>query len=561
MTTPNAPSSYGPIALISRMKKLFLGLFSTLSLQNRMMVFLVILVLFQSMLLSGFTLHFIADNLEEQMGRRALQMAHTVSEIPQVKKGLEEADLSLVQPLVESIREMTDAAFIVVGDTEGIRYSHPLEDRLGKRMVGGDNAPALIDGKSYVSKAVGSMGPSMRGKAPVFNDAGEIIGLVSVGYMLNQVEQSVARYQSTVEVMTLLTIGLGIWVAIGITRYVKGAILGLEPEEIARLLQERDATLESVREGIIAINADGQIMTINKAAMDTMDLPRDQDFKGRPILDVLPNGEITKVLKTGQPQYDQEIIRKNRVLIVNRIPIMIGDTIAGVVSSFRAKDEIDQLTHKLQHLEEYSDLLRCQAHEYSNKLSTIAGLIQIGAPERAIELINQETSTHQNLIQFLVEAVPDPILSGCLLGKFNRARELGLNLEIDRESRMIDVPDGISRDELVSLLGNLLDNAFEATLRRPDTPREVQLSMTDLGNDLIFEIEDNGSGIDPAMREKIFTKGVSQKNIEGHGIGLYLVKAILDNLQGDILLEDGELGARITVYLPKIRKQEAISET
>ncbi|OZG70794.1 histidine kinase [Hahella sp. CCB-MM4] len=516
-----------------------------------MMVFLVVLVLFQSVVLSGFTLQFVARNLEEQMGRRALQMAHTVSQIPQVIEGLQKQDLSLVQPLVENIREKTDAAFIVVGDTEGIRYSHPLEDRLGKRMVGGDNAPALVEGQSYVSKAVGSMGPSMRGKAPVFDEQGNIIGLVSVGYMLNQVEQTVGRYQSAVEVVSLLTIGLGIWVAIGITRYVKSAILGLEPEEIARLLQERDATLESVREGIIAINADGEIMTINKAAIDTMDLPRSQICKGRPIKDVLPHGEIANVLQTGLPQYDQEIVRNNRVFIVNRIPIIIGERIAGVVSSFRAKDEIDKLTNQIQHLEEYSDLLRCQAHEYSNKLSTIAGLIQIGAPDRAIELINQETSTHQNLIQFLVEAVPDPVLSGCLLGKFNRARELGLTLEIDRESHMVDVPESMSRDELVSVLGNLLDNAFEATLRRPDTPREVRLSMTDLGNDLIFEIEDNGSGISPEIRDEIFVKGVSQKNIEGHGIGLYLVKTILDNLNGDIVVEDGEIGARVTAYIPK----------
>ncbi|WP_020410086.1 ATP-binding protein [Hahella ganghwensis] len=558
MSTNNSVSHLAVKSAASRFLKAFSGWFSSLSLQKRMMVFLVVLVLFQSVLLSGFTLQFVATNLEEQMGRRALQMAHTVSQIPQVVEGLESQDLSLVQPLVEEIRRKTDAAFIVVGDTEGIRYSHPLEDRLGKRMVGGDNAPALVEGQSYVSRAVGSMGPSMRGKAPVFDEQGNIIGLVSVGYMLDQVEQTVGRYQSTVEVVTLLTIGLGILVAIGITRYVKSAILGLEPEEIARLLQERDATLESVREGIIAINSDGEIMTINKAAIETMDLPRSQICKGKPIKEVLIHGEITNVLQTGEPQYDQEIVRNNRVFIVNRIPIMIGDKIAGVVSSFRAKDEIDQLTHKIEHLEEYADLLRCQAHEYSNKLSTIAGLIQIGAPDRAIELINQETSTHQNLIQFLVEAVPDPVLSGCLLGKFNRARELGLQLEIDRESHMADVPEYLSRDELVSVIGNLLDNAFEATLRRPDSPREVRLSMTDLGKDLIFEIEDNGSGISPEIRDKIFVKGVSQKNIEGHGIGLYLVKTILENLNGDIVVEDGEIGARVTVYIPKQKAGQAI---
>ncbi|WP_232313332.1 sensor histidine kinase [Enterovibrio coralii] len=177
-------------------------------------------------------------------------------------------------------------------------------------------------------------------------------------------------------------------------------------------------------------------------------------------------------------------------------------------------------------------------------------MIEIGATEEALTLIGQETQSHQALIQLLVEAVPDPILAGCLLGKYNRAKELGLRLEIDTESSMKAIPEHIQREELVSIIGNLIDNALEATLK--NQKQEVRLSMTDLGNDLIFEIEDEGVGIPESEQDNIFRKGVTSKEGEGHGYGLHLVQKLLQKLGGTILLEPGEeCGSRFTVYIPK----------
>lgn len=523
-----------------------------LTLQSRLMMAVTAVVLLQSLLVGGFTFHFVSSSLEEQIGLRALSLARSVAAIPQIRDGLQARDVSQVQPVAEEIRQLSGARFVVVGDSDSVRYSHPLPERLGKKMVGGDNDRALIDGESYVSRAVGSLGPSMRGKAPIFDAQGAVIGIVSVGFMLDRVDQLVSEYLGSVQAVAVLALLLSIVGAVLIARYFKRAIFGLEPEAIARLLEERDATLASLREGLIAVDAGGVVSTVNHAAVKSLQLDDSRPLVGRPLAEVLPESRMLDVLEDDRPQFDEEIWLNGRAFIANRVPVRVGGQIRGVVSSFRPKDELEEVSRRLTRIRQYAESLRSQAHDYSNKLHTIAGLIQIDARDEALELIGQEARGVESLIRLLVEAVPDPVLAGCLLGKHNRARELGLALRIDPESHMAELPRELSREQLVSLLGNLLDNAFEATLRREDSPREVLLSMTDLGRELIFEIEDNGPGIPADQRERIFHKGVSSKAREGHGLGLYKVRGILDQVGGTLLLEDGDSGGtRVTVYLPK----------
>ncbi|GAB4354506.1 MAG: sensor histidine kinase [Gammaproteobacteria bacterium] len=530
-------------------------------LQTRMLLILGLLALLQTGLMGGFTLHLVSTTLEEQIGQRALQVAKTVADIPQIQEAVEARNSDLLQPLSLTIAHNIGARFVVIGDNKGIRLTHPIPERIGKPMVGGDNPAALELGLSYVSKAKGSLGWSMRGKAAIFDTTGErIIGVVSVGYMLDRVEAIIAGYQNKVLLVIagalLLSLLAGGW----FTRHFKKAIFGLEPEEIARLFEERNATLEAVREGIIAVDVEGRILTFNRAAIETLALRPQTPLTGQYIRSVLPESQIMEVLRTGRMQLDQEVWLNNQCLIVNRIPLQLHGRIIGAVSSFRRKDELDRISQRLSRIEEYAETLRSQSHEYSNKLHTIAGLIQIGANDKALELIGQETEGHQTLIQLLVDAVPDPVLAGCLLGKYNRAREMGLGLLIDPESQMADLPERLPREQLVSIVGNLLDNAMEATLKARGPGGKIRLTMTDLGKDLIFEIEDQGPGITPDEQSRIFEKGVSSKPLPGHGIGLHLVRTLLDQMGGSIEIEPLDPdGSRVTVYIPKTAVNERSS--
>lgn len=493
----------------------------------------------------------VSSILEEYIGRNALNVSKTVSLTTVVHEGLKNKNSTQIQLYAESVRKATGARFVVVGDHEGRRYSHPVPERIGKLMVGGDNPRALERGEAYVSKAVGTLGPSMRGKVPIFANSGKVIGVVSVGYLQETVESVTEGYLQRVLLWVFglfLLGGIGTWL---IARNVKQSIFGLEPVEIARLFMERNAILDSIREGVVAINDKGQVTMLDHEAAKILKIPPESGI-GTSIESILPQTRMLEVLKSGEEQFDQEMIIGGIEVIVNRVPIWQNDRVAGVVSSFRRKDEIDRMAQELTQIQEYSEVLRTQTHEYSNKLHTLAGLIQLGSHQEALDLIGRETSGYQELLGTLAETVPEPLLSAIILGKYNRAQELRINFQLDPESRMIDIPKKINREKIVTILGNLLENALEAAQENTSGKRMVQLSMTDFGNDLIFEVEDSGSGIEDESVDLSLQHGFTTKSGTGRGIGLSLVHENLKYLGGHLTVVRSSLGGmRFTIYIPK----------
>ena len=493
----------------------------------------------------------VSSILEEYIGRNALNVSKTVSLTTVVHEGLKNKNSTQIQLYAESVRKATGARFVVVGDHEGRRYSHPVPERIGKLMVGGDNPRALERGEAYVSKAVGTLGPSMRGKVPIFANSGKVIGVVSVGYLQETVESVTEGYLQRVLLWVFglfLFGGIGTWL---IARNVKQSIFGLEPVEIARLFRERNAILDSIREGVVAINDKGQVTMLDHEAAKILKIPPESGI-GTSIESILPQTRMLEVLKSGEEQFDQEMIIGDIEVIVNRVPIWQNDRVAGVVSSFRRKDEIDRMAQELTQIQEYSEVLRTQTHEYSNKLHTLAGLIQLGSHQEALDLIGRETSGYQELLGTLAETVPEPLLSAIILGKYNRAQELRINFQLDPESRMIDIPKKINREKIVTILGNLLENALEAAQENTSGKRTVQLSMTDFGNDLIFEVEDSGSGIEDESVDLSLQHGFTTKSGTGRGIGLSLVHENLKYLGGHLTVVRSSLGGmRFTIYIPK----------
>ncbi len=534
--------------------------YSKLKLKTRMILVLGLVSALQTALIGGFAGYYLSDALYDEIGQRALMVSRTVAALPSVIEGVKSRDSDRLLALSARLTATNEALFIVIGDHQGIRLAHPDVSRVGASMADDDGdlgLEALQEGHGYISRAMGSLGLSMRGKAPIRDDLngedGNIIGIVSVGYSLAQVQSTIQRYNAVLySVMGLMLLG-SVAAAIVIAGRFKRAIFGLEPEEIAALFQERNATLESVREGIIAVDRNGIITTFNRTAIQTLGLEPSTALAGQPIEAILPENDLMSVLRTGESAFDLEVWLRGRQMIVNRLPVRQGDAIIGVVASFRLRDELDQVSQQLTRIQQYAETLRSQTHEYSNKLHTIAGLIQIGAAEQALALISSEVTDHQALIHLLLDAVPDPVLAGCLLGKYNRAREMGLRLVIDPDSQMAQLPPELPKEQLVSALGNLIDNALEATLHHHGAEGLVHLSMTDLGHDLIFEVEDQGPGIPANQHERIFERGVSSKTESDHGIGLYLVRQFVSRCGGSVTVENLQPeGSRFTLYIPKV---------
>ncbi|MFG0831953.1 ATP-binding protein [Aeromonas bivalvium] len=524
-----------------------------LGLQGRFLLILCFISLLQLILLSTASYYYVSEQRYREIGDQALDVAQLVARNPAVIAQVRRADTARLNPLVERIRADVGASFIVIGDSNALRLVHPRADRIGKPMVGDDPTRALVHGESYVSHAQGSLGVSVRGKTPIRDELGQIIGVVSVGYLVRDIDADLRGFLRFGLFITLLIVLLNSLAAGWLARRYKKAIFGFEPEQIGRLYAELDCTLRTVREGILTIDGEGRLTSLNPNGIKLLRLEEGQARRaiGRPVNELLPETRMLSLIDDPTPQYDEEIWLNGQQLIVNRLPLVRGGELIGAVSSFRRKDELAELTAQLSQVQAYSDLLRVQTHEHNNQLGTIAGLIELGAYEEALAFIGREAETEQTLLAFLMEAIAKPKVAALLLGKYHRAHELGLELIVEPGSRLHDIPARVSGSQLVTLLGNLIDNAFEATRRHGAPYQPIRVSLSDLGQDLVLEVEDGAGGVDPALVDRLFEPGVSCKAEPGHGIGLALVRKTLDALKGQIHIEPTERGSCFVCYIPK----------
>lgn len=502
--------------------------------------------------ITGISYEYMMENtLKEQIGTRALEVAKTVALVPEIRDAFSKPEpWKVIQPIVSKIEKGSGAEFIVVGNREGIRYSHPIPEQIGKEMVGGDNR-LVLKGQSIISEAVGTLGPSLRGKTPILGEDGEVIGIVSVGFLMEDIEKVENQHRKRMMFFGAIALAIGGLGALLISKNVKQAILGLEPKEITRLYEEKKAIIQSIREGIVAVNAEGIITTANTNAVRMVGLTVEEDLIGKRVKDIFPTSNLLQVIDSGQAEYDQEVYIGDQTVVANRLPIIDQQNqVMGVVSSFRSKSELYRLAQELAQVKQYAEALRAQTHEYSNKLYMIYGLIQLESYQEAIEVITSEVDIQQNLIQFLMQEIPDPMIGGLLLGKFNQAKELKVELEIDRESSFGDIPVELDRNDLVTIIGNLIQNAVEAVLSQPT--KKVKIFLTDIGDDLIIEVEDTGPGIPDEAIEKIYHHGFSTKSSKNRGVGLALVNQAVNKWNGFITYaRNREGGSIFTVVIPK----------
>lgn len=527
--------------------------FVPMRLHTKLMLGIFILIIIMGGIFEITFKNIMETNLKHEKGTKALSVAQTISNMPEIQRAFYTNEPAIIiQPLVEKIREQVGAEFIVIGNRDEVRYSHPHADRIGQTMVGGDNA-RVFKGESIISESTGTLGPSLRGKAPIFSD-GRVIGVVSVGYLQTDIEKEVSKIQRKIFIVTLFILLGGLLAALLISLNIKRAIFGLEPKEIAWMYQEKHAILESIHEGIIAIDTEGKITVVNETAHSILNVPNSVLLRGKRIEEVIENTHLLEVVHTGKAEYDREFIIFGDVYLVNRIPILNkhGEVI-GAVASLRNKSVLSNLLQELSHVKSYAEGLRAQTHEYSNRLYTLLGLIQLGSYKEAIDFISKEVDVAQGFIRFLMSEIPDPIIAGFILGKVSLASELKIDFSIDRDSSFKDVPVEISRDRLVTIIGNLVNNAFEAVRDNEKEEKKVTLFLTDLGKELIIEIEDNGKGIVPEDNERIFHEGFTTKNRNSNaGIGLSLVHNAIRDFGGSITFstKEGE-GTIFTVAIPK----------
>ena len=423
------------------------------------------------------------------------------------------------------------------------------------------SARGLVDKYSGRSKISYKDNYAIPNKALGFvkNDRGEVIGYIVTGYSDEIVNNSTIDSVLFLLLMTVLGLVVGIWGAIYLAKRIKSVLFGYEPEEIARMLRERDILLNSVREGIVNINSNGRITLVNSEAsilLQQAGIKNVSEIMGMNASDVLKRLPINDIIKDGKTLVDASVKIGNTIFILTAVPLLLEDkNIVGAVLTFRKKSVVEEMANQLTGFKNYATALRAQTHEFMNKMHVIMGLIDMKAYDELKNFTQEIAYNRQSEVSYIVTRLKDITLSGFILGKISRSRELDIDFSLTEESELHSELDVPSVHDIVLIAGNIIENAFDA-LKNFDGERIVNLSILDFDREIVIVVEDSGPGMDESIRKHIFQRGFSSKCESGHGFGLYLVKQSIDSLNGTISVESapGE-GTIFTVRLP-IKKEE-----
>jgi len=482
---------------------------------------------------------------EETTRLRVLELAHTVALAPEVRAGLNDGDaLSRLQPLAEAVRHATGVDFVVIMAPDGIRYSHPNPERIGERFIG-TIGPAAA-GEPLTETFTGTLGPSVRAVVPVLGDARTVVGLVAVGITTQKIADDLAS-----QVPALLGIcALALVVAATGSALISGRLrrltLGLGPAEITSMYEHHAAVLHAMREGLLVFDRQRRLTLINDEACRLLGI--DGEVTGRRADELAVTGSLATMLGSGRRATDEIHLTDDAVLLVNQADATRHGHRLGTVTTLRDHTELQALSGELDSVRGFAESLRAQAHESANRLHTVITMIELDRRDDALAFATDELAATQQLADELRAAVEEPVLAALLLGKIALANERGVELIVGDDTAVGPLP--VHGRDLVTLVGNLIDNAVDAAVAAPP-PRWVTVTVRLDGPDLLVRVADSGDGIDPGRLDDVFARGWSTKSEDqphGRGLGLALVRQVITRYDGAVeVANDG--GAVFTARL------------
>lgn len=408
-----------------------------------------------------------ATTLDQQYEERARVAAAVVATIPEVRSAVTVADRDRVlQPLASRLQAAAGAAYVVITDVHGIRYSHPNPALIGLRL---EEPVAALDGRTHVGIDNGSLGRSANARAPIFSASGTVIGQVSVGILETTVASELWVQIRGITLYLLIALVLGAMVALLVARALKRKTFGLELPEISSLLQEREAMLHGIREGVIGFDAKGRVSLLNDEARNLLGLARQR--VGEPLQKSLADGRLRDVLIGTEPGLDQVVLTDDSLLVVNRRPVVIAGRPVGSIVTLRDRTELEGLMRELDATTGLANALRAQEHEFANRLHVIGGLLDLQEVDEARQYLDTVAAGQTGVAEDLRSRISPPAIAALLLAKQSVAVERDVDLELTAESRL-DMPAGPEAQTVMTVLANLIDNAIDAVSEQP-LPRRV----------------------------------------------------------------------------------------
>lgn len=366
---------------------------------------------------------------------------------------------------------------------------------------------------------------------------GTVTGYVLAGLYLRSIRTMALRTLGVFVGIGLAALGVGTLLSLQLARRIKSGLLGYEPDAFRDLFLRRMELLDALDEGLLAIDRDAHILYINRAAAEMLSFDKDAVL-GRPLAEVYPQSTIPQVLRTQKAEYNVSLESLRHVRILSdRMPVWRDGRIVGAVAIFRNRTEVARLARELTGVQHIVEAMRAYTHEFMNKLHVILGLLQLGEAQRAEEYVLQLTQTRALSTRQISACIAEPSVAALLIGKSCRAAELGVRLTLDPASHLGADPRCLPAPAMITVLGNLIENAFDAFAQTPGrTLHEVSVSVREGEQGLILSVDDNACGMSDEVRRHLFERGATSKG-KGHGTGLYLVKQIVDAYHGDIRVE------------------------
>lgn len=526
-----------------------LKLFHQINLKTKLIIIIFGMFVLTMVFENIYIIHVVNQRYYESESQKVEEVAKMIADSEEVPLGLlnsQQKKSRTLQQFAERSRKLAKVEFITIFDMNGIRYTHPNEQEIGQLVVGGDFERAL-KGEAYHSIADGTLGTSIRAFEPIFDQNGTQIGVVLVGETINKVDYLASRTINSIILSLIFSLVIAMIIAFWLFRSIKKTMLGLEPTEMVKLYRERDAIIHTVKEGIVVVNREGKITQINEEAKRILKVDMNNPI-GRDVNLLIPNTRLYEVMLTEKPEYNYKQNINGIVILTSRTPLIVDGKLIGAVATFKDMTEIQTLAENLTGVNKYADALRSQSHEFKNKLHVIYGLV---FAKRQNELLSYlEDLMGENLLEsgIVTQRIKDPILSGFLNSKYSRAKELDVHLVYHINGSLSRVNNISITHRLVTILGNLIDNSFEAVQYLETKNITVQLTIEK--EEFIIQIFDSGLGISSDIIKKIFEKGFSTKG-EDRGLGLYLVLSCIEELGGDIIAHHKEeQNLRFTVTLP-----------
>ncbi|BCN31496.1 ATP-binding protein [Anaeromicropila herbilytica] len=517
-----------------------------LSIMNKILITHISLIIFILLIVSTYMITNELQTLDHNIKDKILSLSNILSKDTRIVNALEENkdSKSLNKYLDELHSENIDIDLIVVVNKEEKRIYHPDKEKIGKEFSGNDDQKILAGSLPYVTDGKGSAHYQRRAFSSVRDKDGNVLGFVMVSAYLSTINNLHQHIILNCFILFIVSLLGGILFSYLVSQNIKNTLLGHEPDKFIKLYLQKEEVLESLEEGIIAIDQTGKCIFVNKPAKKMLVNHSYQEEEQ--IITNFINRHLLPVLSSKKAEYNLMLNMNDISIIMNKIPIIENNQLFGVVTLFRDKTEVTQLAEELTGVNHIMSALRANTHEHINKLHVILGLLQIGETKMAMDYISNESAKVEDGYYKIIQKIKNTTIAALILGKISRANELNIHMKIQKESFLDANTPYLSTNDLVTIIGNLIENAMDAVKDCEDV-KEINLFLQSNEEGITIVVDDTGIGMSKEQIELIYTTNFTTKE-KGHGIGLKLIKNIVERCDGIIEIEsEPHIGTSFTI--------------